>query len=92
MPRAQDRSAEYRLRRPATPDDVFNTGLKTALSYTGTLSSDSTNAGRFLIQGSLASTPAQTQNLTLYQIGNSQFLAVETDSSQFGLGILEQQQ
>jgi hypothetical protein len=72
-------------------NDVFNTGLKTALSYTATLSTDTINAGRFLMQNSLASTPAQTQNLVLYQISGTQFLAVETDSSQFGAGILEQQ-
>ena len=72
-------------------NDVFNTGIKTALSYTATLSADTSNAGRFLIQGSLASTPAQTQDLVLYQISSTQFLAVETDSSQFGAGILEQQ-
>ena len=73
-------------------NDVFNTGLKTALSSTGTVTADTTNSGRFLVQGSLASTPAQNQNLVLYQISNTQFLAVETDSSQFGAGILEQQQ
>jgi hypothetical protein len=72
-------------------NDIFNTGLKTALSYTATLSTDTINAGRFLMQNSLASTPAQTQNLVLYQISGTQFLAVETDSSQFGAGILEQQ-
>jgi hypothetical protein len=77
---------------PEDLNDVFNTGLKTALSYTATLSADTTNAGRFLVQGSLASTPAQTQNLVLYQISSTQFLAVETDSVQFGAGFLEQQQ
>ena len=73
-------------------NDVFNTGLKTALSSTATLTADATNPGRYLIQGSLASTPAQTQNLVIYQVSSTQFLVLETDSSQFGAGLLEQQQ
>lgn len=73
-------------------NDVLNTGLKTALSSTATVTADTTNAGRFLVQGSLASTPAETQNFVLYQISNTQFLILETDSSQFGAGIIEQQQ
>ena len=73
-------------------NDVFNTGLKTAISSTATLTADATNPGRYLIQASLASTPAQTQNLVIYQVSSTQFLVIETDSIQFGAGILEQQQ
>jgi hypothetical protein len=73
-------------------NDVLNTGLKSALSSTATFTADTANPGRFQIQSSLASTPAQTQNLVLYQISNTQFLVVETDSAQFGEGIIEQQQ
>lgn len=72
-------------------NDVLNAGLETALSSTATVSADSTNSGRFLVQSSLASTPAQTQKFVLYQISNTQFLVLETDSSQFGAGIIEQQ-
>jgi hypothetical protein len=73
-------------------NDVLNAGLETSLASTATVSADSTNSGRFLVQSSLASTPAQTQNLVLYQISNTQFLVLETDSGQFGAGIIEQQQ
>jgi hypothetical protein len=73
-------------------NDVLNAGLETALSSTATVSADSTNSGRFLVQSSLASTPAQTQKFVLYQISNTQFLVLETDSGQFGAGIIEQQQ
>jgi hypothetical protein len=73
-------------------NDVFNTGLKSALSFMATLTADSVHAGRSLVQVSLASTPAQNQSLVLYQVSPTQFLVVETDSTQFGSGILEQQQ
>lgn len=73
-------------------NDLLNTGLKTALSSTGTVSADTANAGRYHAQISLASTPAQTLNLILYQVSSTQFVAVEADSPQFGAGILEQQQ
>ena len=73
-------------------NDVLNTGLKSALSSTATVTADTTNAGRFIVQGSLASTPPETQNFVLYQISDTQFLILETDSAQFGAGIIEQQQ
>jgi hypothetical protein len=75
-------------------NDILNTGLKTVLSTTTTsaLIADTNNPGRSRVQLSLASTPAQSLNLVLYQISNTQFLTVELDSSQFGAGILEQQQ
>jgi hypothetical protein len=59
---------------------------------TTALVADMNNPGRSHVLISLASTPAQTQNLVFYQISNTQFLAVELDSSQFGAGILKQQQ
>jgi hypothetical protein len=75
-------------------NDILNTGLKTLLSSTTTsaLVADTNNPGRSRVQLSLASTPAQTLSLVLYQISNTQFFVVELDSSQFGAGILEQQQ
>ena len=78
----------------ATEDlnDLFSTGLKTALTSTGTVSPDATNSGRYRLQVSLASTPAQTLNLILYQVSSTQYVSVEADSPQFGAGILEQQQ
>jgi len=72
--------------------DILNTGLKAALSSTATLVPDTTNAGRYRVQVSLASTPAQTQNLIFYQVSSAEFLVIESDSTQFGAGILEQQQ
>lgn len=73
-------------------NNLLNTGLATALTSTATLTPDAANAGRFLSQISLASTPAQTLNLVLYQVSSTQFLLLEVDTPQFGAGILEQQQ
>jgi hypothetical protein len=75
-------------------DILLSTGLKVALSATTTsaLAADTNNPGRSRIQISIASTPAQTESFVIYQISNTQFLVVELDSSQFGAGILEQQQ
>ncbi len=75
-------------------DILLSTGLKIALSATTTsaLAADTNNPGRSLVQISIASTPAQTQSFVLYQISNTQYLVVELDASQFGSGILEQQQ
>ncbi len=73
-------------------NDLLNTGLKSALASSATLAADTNHAGRFTIQVSLVSTPAQTLNLVLYQFSSTQYVMVEADSSQFGAGILEQQQ
>jgi hypothetical protein len=75
-------------------NDLLNTGLKTALASTTTaaLVADTNNAGRSRVAISLASTPAQTLNLVLYQVSPTLFLTVELDAAQFGSGLLEQQQ
>ncbi|HTC63025.1 MAG TPA: hypothetical protein VK709_09285 [Candidatus Saccharimonadales bacterium] len=75
-------------------DTLLSTALKIALSATTTsaLTADTNNPGRSTVNISIASTPAQTQSFALYQISSTQFLVVELDSSQFGAGILEQQQ
>ena len=73
-------------------NDLLNTGLKSALSSTGTVTADTANPGRYHAQISLGSTPAQTLNLILYQVSSTQFVSIEADSPQFGSGILEQQQ
>jgi hypothetical protein len=75
-------------------DILSSIGLKISLSVTTTtaLTADSSNPGRSHVQISVATTPAQTQSFVLYQISNTQFLTVELDSTQFGSGILEQQQ
>jgi len=73
-------------------NNLLNTGLAAALTSTATLTTDSTNVGRFQLQVSLAGTPALTQKLVLYQVSNTQFLVLEADAPQFGAGILEQQQ
>ncbi len=72
-------------------NDLLNTGLKTALNSAGTIAPDATHAGRFQDQVSLANAPVQTHNLILYQASSTQYLILETDSPQFGAGILEQQ-
>jgi hypothetical protein len=73
-------------------NNLLNTGLTAALTSTATVTPDTTNAGRFQAQVSLASTPVRTQNLVLYQASSTQFLVLEVDTPQFGAGILEQQQ
>jgi hypothetical protein len=75
-------------------NDLLNTGLKTALASTTStaLAADTNNAGRSRIAISLASSPAQTFNLVLYQVSPTLFLTVELDAGQFGSGFLEQQQ
>ncbi|HET6145784.1 MAG TPA: hypothetical protein VFE02_19930 [Candidatus Acidoferrales bacterium] len=75
-------------------NDLLNTGLKTALASTtsSALAADTNNAGRSRIAISLASSPAQTFNLVLYQVSPTLFLTVELDAGQFGSGFLEQQQ
>ena len=72
-------------------NDLFNTGQKTALSISGTLTADTTNVGRFTTQLSLASTPAQIIKLVIWQVSGTQLLEVEVDTPQFGAGTLEQQ-
>lgn len=70
---------------------LFSTGLSAGLTFTSTLTADATNAGRFTTAVSLASTPAQTLNLVIYQVDNTQLVQVELDKPQFGTGLLQQQ-
>ena len=71
-------------------NELFGTGQMPALTFSSTLAADATNAGRYTTQVSLASTPAQTVTLSIYQVDNTQLVEVETDKPQFGSGILEQ--
>lgn len=72
-------------------NELFGIGQNGSLTFTSTLTADTTNAGRYTTQLSLGTTPAQTVTLSIYQVDNTQLVAVETDKPQFGSGTLEQQ-
>jgi hypothetical protein len=72
-------------------NDLFNAGQKTALATSGTLTADTTNAGRFTTQLSVATTPASTLKFAIYEVSSTQLVDVELDTTQFGAGLLEQQ-
>jgi hypothetical protein len=66
-------------------NDLFNTGLNPAVTFTGTITADSANPGRSTVVSTLngSATPA---NLTVYQASNALGLFVQTDSSADGVG------
>src|SRR5258706_1271862 len=77
-------------------NDLFKTlssaGQNAAISFSGTLAADTTNAGRFTgpLAVTIGTTPP-TFNFVLYQASNTQIIVLEVDLPQYGLGILEQQ-
>jgi len=74
-------------------NDLFNTGLGTAVSVSGTLTPDATHTGRFTIPVvvSLATNPP-TVKYVIYQASSTQFFIIEVDTTQFAAGTLEKQQ
>jgi len=77
-------------------NDLFKTlssaGQNAGISVSGTLVADTTNAGRFTLPlGVTIGTTPPTFNYVLYQASNTQIIALEVDSPQYGLGMLEQQ-
>ena len=74
-------------------NDLFNTGQGSAIAVSGTLTADAANAGRFTIPlaVSLATNPP-TFHYVLYQASSTQFIVLEDDKTQFGIGTLQKQQ
>lgn len=74
-------------------NDVFNTGLGTAVSVSGTLTADGTHPGRFTIPVvvSLPTNPP-TVKYVIYQVSSTQFFTIENETTQFAAGTLEKQQ
>lgn len=74
-------------------NDLFNTGLGTAVSLSGTLTPDLTHTGRYTIP-IVVSLPANppTVKYVLYQASSTQFFTIEADTTQFAAGTLEKQQ
>jgi hypothetical protein len=73
--------------------DLFNTGLNTAISVTGTFVPDPTNAGRFTVP-ILVSLPTNPPTLkyVVYQASSTQFFTIEVDATQFASGTMQKQQ
>jgi hypothetical protein len=74
-------------------NDLFNTGLNTAISVSGAFVPDATHAGRFTIPV-LVSLPTNppTLNYVVYQASSTQFFTIEVDTTQFAAGTLQKQQ
>jgi hypothetical protein len=67
-------------------------GLDVASPFTGTLTADAANPGRFTFQmGITCDNVPLTRKYVVYQVSTTQLVLVQVDSPQFGLGILEQQ-
>jgi hypothetical protein len=66
-------------------NDLFNTGLNPAVSFSGTITPDSANPGRATVVSTLNGS-ATPNNLTVYQASSSLGLFVETDTSASGVG------
>jgi len=66
-------------------NDVLNTGLNPAVSFTGTITADSANPGRSTVVSTLngSTTP---NNLTVYQASSALGLYVDVDSSASAVG------
>ncbi len=72
-------------------NDLFGSGQGSGIAVSGTLVADTVNAGRFTIPllVSLASNPP-TLKYVLYQASSSQSVILDVDTTQFGLGTLQQ--
>jgi hypothetical protein len=73
--------------------DLFNTGLNSAISVSGTFVPDATHAGRFTVP-ILVSLPTNPPTLSyvVYQASSTQFFTIEVDATQFGSGTMQKQQ
>jgi hypothetical protein len=74
-------------------NDLFNTGLNSAISVSGTFVPDATHAGRFTIPivVSLPTNPP-TLKYVVYQASSTQFFTIEVDTTQFATGTMQKQQ
>jgi hypothetical protein len=73
-------------------NNLFATGLGSAIAISGTLTPDAVNVGRFTIPVLASLTTPVTSQYVLYQVGSTQFVVVQVDSPQFGSGTLQKQQ
>lgn len=73
--------------------DLFNTGLNSAISLSGTLVPDVTHVGRSTIS-ILVSLPTNPPTLkyVVYQASSTQFFTIEVDTAQFASGTMQKQQ
>jgi hypothetical protein len=74
-------------------NDLFNTGLDTAISVSGTLVPDVNHLGRSTISV-LVSLPTNPPTLkyVVYQASSTQFFTIEVDTTEFASGTLQKQQ
>lgn len=74
-------------------NDLFNTGQDKSIAIAGTITADSNNAGRFTIPltVSVGTSPAAA-SYVLYQVSSTELIVIDNAATQFGLGVMEQQQ
>lgn len=77
----------------ADVNDLFHSNQATGATFSGTLTADATNPGRFTLPLTLTigGTPT-VETIIVYQISGDQFVFVQTDNTQFASGVLEIQQ
>jgi hypothetical protein len=77
----------------ADVNDLFHTAQASGASFSGALTPDGANPGRYTIPLTLTINGTPTvQTIVVYQISSSQLVFVQTDTGQFATGVLELQQ
>jgi len=74
-------------------NDLFHSNQAAGATFSGTLTADTANPGRFTLPLTLTigGTPA-VETIVVYQISSSQLVFVQTDTTQFATGVVELQQ
>jgi len=76
----------------ADVNDLVHSAQSAGATFSGTLTADAANPGRFTVPlGLTISGTATTQTIVAYQISAEQFVLIQVDPTQFASGILEKQ-